>query len=108
MDVAVTGVNEGGRDNLGEREGDGRGSRVHGATPFGSLSKRAARFCTSVAVVQSISVLGFQISKKSITPQKTAKLAMPASKRGKGGRMKRPLPSKGTASAAPEPRRLML
>src|SRR3546814_8961132 len=71
------------------------------------MKKRAARFGTSVAVGHSISVLGFQISKKSITPQKKAKLAMPASKRGKGGRMKRPLPSKGTASAAPEPRRLM-
>src|SRR3546814_17806099 len=98
--VAFTGGNGERVDNLVEEDGDVRGKRGHSATPFSAMKKRAARFCTSVAVGHSISVLGFQISKKSITPQKKATLAMPASKRGNCGRIKRPLPSKGTASAA--------
>src|SRR3546814_18230304 len=106
--VAFTGGNGERVDNLVEEDGDVRGKRGHSATPFSAMKKRAERFCTSVAVGHSISVLGFQISKKSITPQKKAKLAMPASKRGNGGRLKRPLTSQGPALAPPAPRRVTL
>ena len=78
IDVALAGQDSERIDHFIDQDGNVRrigGRRVeggHSVTPFSAMKKRAAAFCTSVALSQSISVFGSQISKKSSTPQKKA------------------------------------
>ena len=78
VDVPLAGQDGERIDHFIDQDGNVRrigGRRVeggHSVIPFSAMKKRAAAFCTSVALSQSISVFGSQISKKSSTPQKKA------------------------------------